>query len=120
MKLIIIAFITGIAGFMAYLFATGGDCRGGQVVTDAAQCRNHFDAASCAAALAASDRKARTEYSPFLNREDCEFKFPICIAHAVIVGGFVPRPSGICLARIDGRVDGTPVYTRIGQQVQVR
>lgn len=120
MKVVVIAIIAGIAGLMGYLFATGGDCPNGQVVSEAAQCRHHFDAASCSVAVAAADRKARTEYSPFLVREDCELKFPTCIAHAVIVGGFVPRPSGICLARIDGRLDGTPVYTRIGQPVSAR
>ena len=48
-------------------------------------------------------------------------KFPICVAHGVIVGGFVPLPKATCVLRDEkGLADGSPVYERIGSGGSMR
>ena len=118
MKLIILTFIVGLAGAMAYLFLKG-ECAGGVIVPDVAACRAaNFDAATCNVALAASHRKAYRDHAPFATQDACLRDHPRCAPHEAVASGFVPVPRGTCIARTgSGGFDGTPVYERIGQRI---
>jgi uncharacterized protein YgiB involved in biofilm formation len=118
MKFVILTFMAGLLGFMAYIFFRG-ECAGGVIVSDLAACRGaSFDAATCNAALAAGHRKAYREQAPFQTQEACLRDHPRCAPHEAVASGFVPVPRGICIARTgSGSFDGTPVYERIGARI---
>lgn len=118
MKYVIFAFIAGIAGAMAY-FAIQGECPGGTVVKDSAECRGSgFNAADCDGALRSAWRKATQDYAPFPTQDQCLRHFPLCEAHRAVSSGFTPTPRAFCVARAgNGTIDGTAVYERIGQRI---
>ncbi len=118
MKIVALTFIVGLLGAMAYFFLKG-ECPGGMIVADAAECRvASFDAQTCNAALAAGHRKAYRERAPFETQDACLRDHPRCAPHEAVASGFVPVPRGTCIARTgSGGFDGTPVYERIGQRI---
>jgi uncharacterized protein YgiB involved in biofilm formation len=119
MKAVILLVILGIAGMMGY-FAWRGECPGGQVIRDSAECRGAgFDLARCEAALRAGRQKARMDYPPFADLETCQRQFPRCEAHGAVASGFVPVPRGICLVATGGTLAATPVYERFGPRFAI-
>lgn len=115
MKIVILAIIAGVLGFIGYSYFRG-ECRDGRVVATEVECVASFGADSCRLAFAESRKKATEEYAPFNTQDSCQRSFPRCEPHRAVVSGFVPVPSGTCVARVDGRVSGTPVYERIGRK----
>ncbi|KAF0231240.1 MAG: hypothetical protein FD175_1109 [Beijerinckiaceae bacterium] len=115
MKAVILAIIGVIAAAMGY-FAFQGECPGGQVFAGEAECRARLgaEAALCGPAFRAADVAATLDYAPFPNQTDCQMQFPVCQPHARVVGGFVPVPRGVCVAK--GKA-GTAVYERYGQRI---
>lgn len=118
MKYVFLFAFAAMAAFMGYKFMEG-ECPGGQVFANAAECRAKAgDAAFCRDAFAMASRKAREDYSPFPTQDDCLRSFPACEPHARVTSGFVPVPRAFCVARGPRGAEGTPLYGRIGQRIQ--
>jgi uncharacterized protein YgiB involved in biofilm formation len=115
MKLVILAIIAGVAGFLAYTFFKGA-CTGGRIVATEAECRATFGADACRLAFTESRRKATEDYAPFSTLESCQRAFPLCEPHRVVASGFVPVPTGACVVSNSGGTTGTPIYERIGKR----
>lgn len=113
--------IGAIAAAMGW-FAWNGECRDGTVFATESGCREAagFDAAFCREAFKQAHAKATIDYAPFRTQTECLEKFPTCVPHGVITGGFVPTPRGTCVARIAGGISGTPVYQRLGANLSSR
>jgi uncharacterized protein YgiB involved in biofilm formation len=114
MKIVIFVLIGVIAAAMGY-FAFQGECTGGKVYTTEAECRaGGIAEAFCRVSFSEARRSATLDYAPFSNQSDCQQQFPRCEPHARAVGGFVPVPRGVCVARGEA---GKPVYERFGQRL---
>ena len=114
MKSIILILIGAVAAAMGY-FAFQGECTSGKVYATEAACRaGGIAEAFCAVSFTEARRSATLDYAPFPNQSDCQLQFPLCEPHARVVGGFVPVPRGVCVARGEA---GKPVYERYGQRL---
>jgi uncharacterized protein YgiB involved in biofilm formation len=116
MRTVLIA-VMGIAAAVMGYFALQGECPGGKVFASEAECRaGGYGAQICHSGFAASDRRARLEYSPFNTETDCTLQFPRCMPHGKLAG-YVPVPRGTCI--VEGK-PGEPVYERYGQRISPR
>jgi uncharacterized protein YgiB involved in biofilm formation len=115
MKYIVIAFILGVAGLIAFLWIRG-ECPGGRLVTAEDTCRSEqgFEPAFCREVFRRAPTMARTAATVYTDAQACRNDFAECLPHATNTAGFVPRPHGFCVsADSDGRVATmTPVYRR--------
>jgi len=119
----VIFFFLGVIAAALGWFAFNGECKNGTVFESEAACRAAagFDAAFCRDSFRKAHVKATVDYAPYRTQDECLQKFPICVAHGVIVGGFVPLPKATCVLRDEkGLVDGSPVYERIGGNISTR
>lgn len=115
MKLVIIAVVIGILGFIGYSFMKGG-CPGGRIVAHEAECRAAFGAEACRLAFAESERKAKQDYAPFHSLDACQRNFGRCEPHQAVMSGFVPTPTAVCVTPQGAGATGTPMYERIGRK----
>jgi uncharacterized protein YgiB involved in biofilm formation len=117
MRGVVILFIAGVAGLMAYL-AFVGECTGGKVVRNEEGCRTEqgFSAELCRMVFARALEVARNASTVYTDPQQCSIAFGPCLEHATIVSGWVPRPHGFCLmVEGNGRLASmTPTYQRAG------
>jgi hypothetical protein len=109
-RAVVILIIAGVAGLMGWLFFAG-ECREGQIVTGAEQCRGAgFGAELCAVILARWPQEAARGGNVFPNRAACEAVHLQCLEHAGTMG-YTPRPRGFCVVGSSpGTLRMTPVY----------
>ncbi|MCA0401014.1 MAG: hypothetical protein LCH38_09385 [Proteobacteria bacterium] len=122
MRALFLALFALVGAVMGY-FMLQSECPGGKAFASEAECRAAagFDAAFCRAGFALAHRKAIQDYAPFSTQNDCLQAFARCQPHAVVVGGYVPVPEKVCIARDqNGTAKGEPLYTRIGSGASQR
>jgi uncharacterized protein YgiB involved in biofilm formation len=111
-RAIVILFIAGVAGLMAYL-AFVGECPGGSVVRSEEQCQQSsgFSGDICRQVFARANEVARSAGTVYIDRDECFRVFGNCLNHASIVGGYVPQPAGFCVKAGGGTLQSmAPVY----------
>ena len=111
-RALIILFIAGVAGLMAYLTFTG-ECPGGAVVRTEAQCRAESGLSPdiCRVVFERAQSVARNAGSVYTEPGVCRILFGECLDHATIMGGYVPRPHGFCVTTSGGTLASmVPVY----------
>lgn len=111
-RALILLFIAGVAGLIAYL-AFVGECTGGTVVRSEQQCRENLSQGLCRTIFARANDVARNAGSVYMSPTECSVAFGSCLDHATIVGGYVPAPAGFCV-RASGETLSSmqPIYRR--------
>jgi uncharacterized protein YgiB involved in biofilm formation len=89
--------VIGIAGLMAYVWSSGGDCAGGTAIRSIEQCRQSGRSADICAELLMSANATLARSGPVsATREQCEDQFRTC-QPSLTTAGYVPRATGFCL-----------------------
>ncbi|QCK87656.1 DUF1190 domain-containing protein [Phreatobacter aquaticus] len=103
------AAIIGVAGVMAYVWSSGGDCAGGTVLRSIDQCvASGRTGSTCNELMGAANAMLARTGPVSSTREQCEGQYGTCQqSHAT--EGFVPRASGFCLSS-DPKQHIVPLY----------
>jgi len=114
MKAVVILFIAGVAGVMAF-FAWQGECPGGTIVTSEAGCLSSgaISTAACASIFRQADAVSARAATVFSDEQRCLAAHERCLRSQVATG-FSPAASGFCVA-VDGEriTRQEPIYRRI-------
>lgn len=112
MRILVIAFIIGVAAVMSWLIFQP-ECRGGQVFTNEQHCVSTagYDRRFCEQAFSRRKDAVYQAGNVFATQSDCQMRHPVCIEYPA-THGWTPKPSGYCVVRAgDGALAGmTPVY----------
>jgi uncharacterized protein YgiB involved in biofilm formation len=116
-RAIVLLFIAGVAGVMAYVVYTG-ECPTGKVVTSEENCRSEqgLSAELCRTVFARALDVARNAGTVYNDPQQCSVAFGPCLEHATVASAWVPRPHGFCVNQDgSGRLASmTPTYQRSG------
>jgi uncharacterized protein YgiB involved in biofilm formation len=108
----VVLVIAGVAGLMAYL-AFVGECPGGAVVRTEEQCAasGGLPRELCRTVFSRAAEVARSAGTVYTDRDQCYREFGACLAHATLVGGYVPQPAGFCVkANGSALASMVPIY----------
>jgi uncharacterized protein YgiB involved in biofilm formation len=100
-RLAVVAIIAGVAGIMLWQ-ARSGECPGGTVVFSLEDCAGKLPGLACKQIYERADAVARRAGTVYQDPVECSTRFGPCLEHALVVGGWTPRPAGFCVLRAAG------------------